>query len=235
MFEVDRDAAKDFVKKYYPEVNITEKEEFRSINAAKKFLKNTNTIWVIKGKTETSQTFIPTTNDVELAKHQVIETLDAFQDYYEEAGFILERKIPSIVEITPEKMYYDGVPLGMTINFENKPFGSGNLSVQTYCAADLVFPISMDSKIHDICFPPIVDKMAKKHKGLFIWDASLLIDRQTGTIYFGEFCSNRVGYNSFFTTLSQLPSVGHFFESVVKKQNPFTLGTVSSSITLHFI
>jgi len=232
LFEIDRDAAKEFVKKYYPHIEIAEKEEFRSINRAKKFLKDTDTIWVIKGKAELSQTFIPTTDNVELAKHQVIETLEAFKDYYEEIGFILERKISSLIEINPEKIYYDGVPLGMTINFENKPIGSGNLSIQTYCAADLIFPVSMDSKIHDICFPPIVDKLAKKHKGLFIWDASLLIDKHSGVIYFGEFCSNRVGYNAFFTEVCQLPSVSYFFESVVQKKNPFTLGTVGSSVTL---
>ncbi len=232
LFEVDRDYSKNFVKKYYPSVQIAEKEEFRTINRAKKFLKDSQTVWVLKGKTEISQTFVPTTNNVELAKRQVIENMEAFKDYYEEAGFILERKIPSVVEITPEKIYYDGVPLGMTINFENKPIGSGNLSIQTYCAADLVFPISMESKIHDICFPPIVDRLAKRHKGLFIWDASLLIDKHTGIVYFGEFCPNRVGYNSFFTELAQLPSTSHFFESVVKKKNPFTLGTVGSSVTL---
>lgn len=232
LFEVDRDAAKDFVQKYYPDVHFTIKKEFRSVRGAKKFLQTTDVVWVVKGKVYTAPTFVPTTNDVELAKRQVVETLEAFIDHYEEAGFILEQKIPSFVEITPEKIYYDGVPLGMTINFENKPLGSGNLSVQTACAADLVFPISMESKIHDIAFPPIVDKLAKRHKGLFIWDASLLINKQTGDVYFGEFCPNRPGYNSFYTELAQLPSVSHFFESVVAKKSPFTLGTVASSLTL---
>jgi len=90
----------------------------------------------------------------------------------------------------------------------------------------------MDNKIHDIAFPPIVDRMAKKHKGLFIWDASLLINKQTGEIYFGEFCSNRPAYNAIFTELSQLHSVSHFFESIVAKKNPFTLGTVGASVML---
>jgi len=231
LFEIDRDGAKDFVKKYYPYIKITEKEEFRSIHRAKIFLKNTDSSWVIKGKSENALTFIPTTNDVELAKYQVIETMEAFKDYYEESGFILEQKISSPIEITPEKIYYDGVPLAMNLDFENKPIGSGNISIQTYCAQDLVFPVSMESKIHDICFPPIVDKLAKRHKGLFVWDASLLIDKQTGTIYFGEFCPNRVGYNAFYTDLCQLPSTSYFFEQVVRKKSPFTLGTVGSSVT----
>ncbi len=234
LFEIDRDTAKNFVRKYYPDIKIAEKEEFRSIRRAKKFLKESNhgQIWVVKGKAEESLTIVPSTKDPELAKWQIIESLDAFQEDYESAGFILEKAILDLVEITPEKIYYDGVPLGMTLNFENKPFGSNNLSIQTGCAADLVFPIGMENKIHDIAFPPIIDKLAKKHKGLFIWDASLLIDRHTGDIYFGEFCPNRPGYNSFFTELCQVPSVNYFFESVVAKKNPFTLGTVGASVTL---
>src|SRR5205085_1700990 len=102
-------------------------------------------------------------------------------------------KIDSIIEITPEKMYYDGVPIGMTIMIENKFIGSGNISFQVGCAGDIVFSADMNEKIHDIAFPPIVDTLAKKHKGLFIWDASLLIDSQTNDVYFGEFCPNRPG------------------------------------------
>lgn len=234
LFEVDRDAAKDFVRKYYPDIKISEKYEFRSIRRAKKFIKEMNggRTWVLKGKVVEAPTVVPNTTDAELAKWQIIEALDAFQDAYESAGFIFEKRIDQIIEMTPEKIYYDGVPLAMTLNFENKTIGSDNLSLQTGCAQDLVFPLDFKNKIHQIAFPPIVDKLAKKHKGLFFWDASLLIDRQTGDIYFGEFCPNRPGYNSFFTELSQLPSVNHFFESVVAGKNPFTPGTVGASVTL---
>ncbi len=234
LFEVDRDFSKNFVKKYYKDVKIAEKAEFRTIRRGKKFLKENNgdKVWVLKGKNLWAPTFVPNTDDPELAKWQVIETLEAFKDYYEDAGFILERKIISVAEVTPERIYYDGKLLSLTINFENKQIGSGNISLQTGCAADLVFPIDLDNKIDKITFPPIIDKMAKKHKGLFIWDASLLIDKKTGDIYFGEFCPNRPGYNSFFTCLSQLPSIHYFFEKIVKKENPFELGTVGVSTTL---
>jgi hypothetical protein len=232
LFEVDRDAAKEFIKKYYPNIVITEKHEFRSIRRAKKFLRETKDVWVLKGKAQSAPTFVPEVNDPELARWQIIETLEAFSDSYEEAGFVLDKKIASPIEITPEKIYYDGVPICMSLNFENKPIGSGNLSLQTGCATDLVFPISMQNRIHDIAFPPIVDKLAKRHKGLFFWDASLLFDKTTGTIHFGEFCPNRPWYNSFFTYLSQMPSTNHFFESVVAQKNPFTLGTVGASVTL---
>lgn len=234
LFEVDRDEAKEFVKKHYQHIRNAEREEFRSIRRAKKYLRETNggTVWVLKGKSSDAPTVVPNTVDPELAKRQIIEALDAFQEAYETAGFMLEKKVNSVIEITPEKIYYDGVPICMTINFENKAFGSENLSLQTGCAADFVFPVDMKNKIHDIAFPPIVDRLAKRHKGLFFWDASLLIDKESGDIYFGEFCSNRPGYNSFFTELCQLPSVHHFFESIVQRKSPFTFGTVGASVTL---
>lgn len=229
LFEIDRDAAKDFVKKNYPDLNVAEKREFSSIEDAKQFLEKSRDIWVLKGKDEGAKTFIPITEDPDLAKKQVMQTLQHFREDYEKVGFILELRIPSVVELTPEKIYYDGVPLAVTVNMENKPIGSANISVQTGCAADLVFPISMEDRICKIAFPPIADELARNHKGLFFWDASLLIDKQRGDIYFGEFCSNRAGYNSFYTELCQVPSVGNFFESVVARKNPFRLGTVGAS------
>ncbi len=123
-------------------------------------------IWVLKGKHDHAKTYVPTMNDVNLAKGQIIEVLNNFPSEYERLGFILEYFIPTIIEMTPEKIYYDGVPIATTMNFENKSFGSGNISIQTGCAEDLIFPTEMEEKINKICFPPIIDEMAKKHKGL---------------------------------------------------------------------
>jgi hypothetical protein len=178
------------------------------------------------------KTFVPDVNDPKLAANQIIETLKENEEAYEGAGFILEQLINAAIEITPEKIYYDGVPLAVVLEFENKPFGSGNISIQTGCSQDLLFPIDMGDKINGIAFPPVVDEMAKQHKGLFYWDASLLIDKRTGKIYFGEFCSNRPGYNSLFAELAQCPSVDHYFSSIAGKESPFELGTVASSVLL---
>jgi hypothetical protein len=232
LFEVDRNMAKDFVKRYYPGLKISEKKDFRLVKDAKLFLKNSHQVWVLKSQTDALQAFVPDTNDPSIARMQILENLETFSDGYESAGFFLEVKIPSIMEYTPEKLYYDGVPLAVTMNLENKSIGSGNISFQVGCAGDLVFPISMESKIHDLAFPPIVDEIAKKHKGFFIWDASILFDRQTGDAYFGEFCPNRPGYNSFFTELAQTPSVHSFFEKIVDKRDPFTVGSVAVSLML---
>jgi len=232
IFEINRNQAKNFVKEHYSHLKISEKKDFRLIKDAEKFLEKTNALWVLKSQTDLIPTFVPHTNNPHVAKKQIIDTLHAFQPYFEDSGFLLEHKIPSIIEITPEKLYYDGIPLGMTILLENKFIGSGNLSFQVGCAGDIVFPADMQGKIHDIAFPPIVDRLAKEHKGLFIWDASLLIDSQTNDVYFGEFCPNRPGYNSFYTELAQLSSVSHFFECVVQKKNPFKIGTVGVSLML---
>lgn len=232
LFEIDRDYAKQFVKQHYPKLYIPEVREFSKVEDAIQFLKETNDIWVLKGKHDHAKTYVPSMNDLKLANNQVIEMLNNFPQEYERLGFILELLIPSIIEMTPEKIYYDGVPLATTMNIENKYFGSGNISIQTGCAEDLVFPIEMEEKINKICFPPIVDEMAKQHKGLFIWDASILINKRDGKMYFGEFCSNRPGYNSLFTELALAGSVTNFFEKIVKKESPFTLGTVATSVRL---
>lgn len=232
LFEVDREFAKEFVKKNYLKLHTPEVKEFSKVDDAIQFLKETNEIWVLKGKHDHAKTYVPTMNDVTLAKGQIIEMLNNFPHEYERLGFILELFIPSIIEMTPEKMYYDGVPIATTLNFENKSFGSGNISIQTGCAEDLIFPTDMDDKINKICFPPIIDEMARQHKGLFIWDASILINKRENKMYFGEFCSNRPGYNSIFTELAQTGSVTQFFEKIIRKESPFTLGTVGTSVRL---
>ncbi len=232
LFEVDRNLSKKFVKKYYPLLKVAENKSFHSVKSATTFLQKSKKVWVLKSQTDNLATLVPKTDSPSQANTQLVEQLLVYKDVYESSGFLLEEKISSVIEITPEKIYYDGVPLGMTVMFENKGIGSGNISYQVGCAGDLVFPVNIESKIHDICFPPIVDKLAKRHKGLFIWDASLLIDSVSGDIYFGEFCPNRLGFNSFLTTLEQMPSIHSYFEHVVQKKNPFHLGTVGVSVTL---
>lgn len=232
LFEIDRDFAKEFVRNNYQKLYIPEVKEFSKAIDGINFLKETNEIWVLKGKHDHAKTYVPTMNDVTLAKGQLIEMLNNFPQEYERLGFILELFIPNVIEMTPEKIYYDGVPLATTMNFENKSFGSGNISIQTGCSEDLVFPTSMEDKINKICFPPIIDEMAQQHKGLFIWDASILINKRDGKMYFGEFCSNRPGYNSLFTEIAQTSSVTQFFEKIIRKESPFTMGTVATSVRI---
>ena len=232
LFERNRDQAKQLVREHYPRLQVPDVKAFDDVLEALEFLKSTEQLWVLKGQDDSVKTFVPDVDDPKLAARQIIETLKENKAAYNCSGFILEELINPAIEITPEKIYYDGVPLAVVLEFENKPFGSGNISIQTGCSQNLLFPIAMGDKINSIAFPPVVDAMAKQHKGLFYWDASLLIDKRTGKIYFGEFCSNRPGYNSLFTELAQCSSVDHYFSSVVRKESPFKLGTVATSVLL---
>jgi hypothetical protein len=232
LLEQDRELAKQFVKTHYPSLHIPLVRDFSHITDAKSFLYKTKDCWVVKGRNDDAQTFIPESDDPRVAANQVMQVLESGKETYEKSGFILEKKIATLIELTPEKIYYDGVPVAIVMNLENKPFGGGNTSIQTGCAQDLVFPLSFEDKIHEIAFPPFIDALAKKHKGLFYWDASLLIDKNDEKIYFGEFCANRPGYNQIFTELAQCETVHDYFSAITQKQTPFPVGTYSASVRM---
>jgi hypothetical protein len=59
-----------------------------------------------------------------------------------------------------------------------------------------------------------------------------LVSKRDGKIFFGEFCSNRPGYNSFFTELSQAKSVSDFFDACIAKQPALKPGTVGASLRI---
>ncbi|MBP7768355.1 hypothetical protein KA082_00775 [Candidatus Woesebacteria bacterium] len=220
-FEIDRFAAKEFAKKHFPDLNIQETHTFSTIAEAEEFLKNTDIIWVIKGFDSMANVYLPQATTSAAASEELIAALHRYREVYERSGFLLERYIINAIEVTPGRMYYDGVLLGETVNFENKTIGEKGSGAQSGCSGDLVFSVEQASKICQVTFPKIVDEMARAHSGLFIWDASLYIDPQTKEIFFGEFLPNRPGYNVFYNQLTQQSSLNSFFESVIHKQNPF--------------
>ena len=136
---------------------------------------------------------------------------------YESQGFILEKKIKDPVEMTPEAQFYNGKLIFMTVDIESKPKNAGDEGEQTGCAQNLVIKIDESSPLAKLAFPPIVYKMAKKHTGLFVWDASILFKDKP---YFGEFCANRWGYDSIFTEIAMCESVTSYFEGLVSGKNP---------------
>ena len=220
-FEIDRDKGKQFVKKYYPRVFVAEVQDFKKVEDARKFLEETDRVWALKGKSEDATTVVPSVDDPMLAAEQILEELDGNPSVYEQNGFILEEKIMDPIELTPQRMYYNGELIFTDLDLELKKLGAGDTGFMTGCAADLVFPIPNNCKLADIAFPPIVAEMAKKHKGLFIWDISLLVDPKTNKMYMGEFCPNRLGWNAFYTEVCQLSTVTDFFEGIVKQKNPY--------------
>jgi hypothetical protein len=90
----------------------------------------------------------------------------------------------------------------------------------------------MSDKINAIAFPPVVDAMAKQHKGLVLLGC-LASHRQTNRQdLLRRILLKPPGYNSLFTELAQCSSVDHYFLSMVREESPFKLGTVATSVLL---
>jgi len=223
-FEEDRDAGKKFVAKHYPTLKVAEVHEFKKIDEGIKFLETdgSGNIYVLKSFDGDGSTVLPMSEDPELAKEEIKGALELEQKEYEKKGYILEQKIINPIEITPEAIFYDGKLVCTNIDIENKPVGSGSVGPMTGCAGNLIFKTDPKEKINKIAFPPIVQKMASLHTGLFVWDASILIDPMTGQTYFGEFCSNRWGYDALFAELSLCDSVSAYFENIIAGNSPYT-------------
>jgi hypothetical protein len=227
--EADRDAGKEIVKKHYKNLKVAEVHEFKKIEEAITFLgSNTaNHTYVLKGYSDDASTVLPAEGktfqlspDVELAKQELIGALEVEQKDFEKKGFLLEQKVVNPLEITPEAVFYNGKLLITCVDIENKPIGAGSTGCMTGCAGNLIIKTNEDEEINKLAFPPFVYEMAKDHTGLFVWDASILIDPKDGQTYFGEFCANRWGWDSFFAELTMCDSVTDYFESIVKGENP---------------
>ena len=218
--EEDRNKGKEFVKEHYPNLKVAQVQEFKTIDEGIEFLEDTEDVWVLKSYSPDGSTVVPMSEEPEAAAEEIVGALKLEQKDYEKLGFILEQKIPDPIEVTPEAQFFNGKLLMTTVDIENKPIGAGSSGPMTGCSSNLIIKTEYKDKINKIVFPPIIHEMAKKHKGLFVWDGSVLIEKKTQDLYFGEFCANRWGWDSFFTNLSMCNSVSDFFESMVKGKNP---------------
>ena len=113
LFERNRDQAKQLVRDHYPRLHVPDVKPFNDVLEALEFLKSTEQLWVLKGQDDSVKTFVPDVDDPKLAARQIIETLKENKAAYDCSGFILEELINPAIEITPEKIYYDGVPLAV--------------------------------------------------------------------------------------------------------------------------
>lgn len=218
--ESDREGAKELVKKHYPGLTIGEVHEFKKAQDGIDFInENEGVQYVLKGNAEGAQTVCPDTKNETLSKEELISHLNNESSSYEQGGFILEERIIDPIEITPEAMWYNGELIAITVDIENKPMGAGNKGKQCGCAQDLVIEISPESELAKIAFPPYIHEEAKKRKGLFVFDAGILM--KDNKFYFTEFCSQRWGWDAFMTELAMCESVGAYFEALVAGQNPF--------------
>lgn len=226
MLEVERDMGKEIVQKHYKELKVAEVHEFKSAQDGITFLQETENAFVLKGQGDTGETIVPTTDDVLQNNQQVIDALERETKSYEEHGFILEQRIMDPVEMTPQLVFWNGEPVYATVDFETKKMMAGELGPTVGCGTNLVLHVDIDDPICKIAFPPYVYEQAKKHKGMFVWDAGILFDRTTDTPYFTEFCSNRVGWDSFPTEVAMAGDrdgeqiATPYFKNLVKGKDP---------------
>jgi phosphoribosylamine-glycine ligase len=208
--EKDRQAGKDFAKKYYPEVKVAEVHEFKKADDAIKFLdEQKESIFVLKSEGSNAETVVPATTDVDLARRQVVGALQTESRDYERGGFTLEEKIRKPIEITPVMVFWDGKPLYSIVELENKPLGSGNIGRLTGGCQNLTIRTHLECRLNEIAFPPIIYEMAKKQPGLSIYDAGLLFDGEGDEFYFTEFCSLRAGFDGAFSQIAMSANRNH--------------------------
>lgn len=226
-WEVDRQSAKEVVKKNYPDIEVMESQEFTKVEDGIKFLEeqDSDNVYVLKSLGDSGETVVPKTDDPEACKQLVIDTLNQDKGAYEQNGFLLEQKILDAVEITPEMIFWDGEPVCSSIDIETKTLGGSEKGPNYGCLTNLIVKTELDDKINKMAFPKYVHDLAKTRKGMFIIDAGLLFDRKTGKAYFTEYCSNRLGWDSFPTDLSmcgdQKRMATPFFEKLIQGENPF--------------
>lgn len=233
LLEADRAAGKDMVRKFYPGLKLAEVVEFDKVEEAMKFLEGTPDLWVLKSNDPNGETVVPQKNDPEMAAKIVMDALDEGRQFYEKAGFILERKIEKPLEITPMICFYNGEVVFTDIDIELKHYGSGDSGGMVGCSANLVFPTLLDARINKIAFPPKVYEMAKTRKGLFVIDASILFDPKDDGAYFGEFCP-RFGYDALFTEIELAGGTDKFFNAIVSGRSPFETATGKYGAAVRF-
>lgn len=218
-FEKSREGAIEFVKKNYPGIETIPFTEVKNVDEAVKFLDENEGVFVIQSEGDFVSTYVPQTDEPEIAKEQSIGQLNKYKADYDKGGIILKTKLIDPIEITPQIVFYNGKPVFTDLDIETKNMGNGkNNGPQVGCGQNLIISTEMDEKINKLAFPPIVYEMAKEHTGLFVWDISLYLHE--GKIYFGEFCSNRLGYDAAITEMTMAGGVGSYFISIMNGQNP---------------
>lgn len=218
-FEKDRDAAMQFVQEVYPDISIIPFKLFSNVTNAVAFLNRSDKVYVIQSKGDYVATMVPKTDDPEMEREQMINQLERNKEEYNKGGIILKEKLSKPIEITPQIVFVDGKPAFTDLDIETKNIGDGeNNGPQVGCGTNLIVRTNIDDKINVISFPPAVYEMAAARTGIFVWDISLYFMQDA--IYFGEFCSNRFGYDSLMTEITMAGSVRAFFESLMIGSNP---------------
>jgi hypothetical protein len=227
-YELEKDRAKamEFVESNYSMVKIIPYHEFSTVEEARQYVEETEVPLVIQSEGDHVPTICPG-DDVEMNHAEILAALDKYASEYSKGKIIIKEKLVRPIEITPQIVFWNGQPVFTDVDIETKNLGDGeNNGNQVGCATNLVVGTEFNDPINEIAFPPIVYAMAKKRKGLFVWDISLYITENG--IYFGEFCPNRFGYDSLLTEMTMAHGPHAFFEKIMSGENPisdFKFGT----------
>jgi len=211
--EKDRDYAKAFVEENYPEVEVAEHEDFKTVQDALKYMdKKSDMLFVLKGNSDECPTVVPSLDDPKVNRELIVDSLQRYEKWYTKDGFSLEEKISDVIEFTPEAYSYDGQVIGVSVDIEHKHLGSRGGQMEG-CSIDLVAWQDIDSPIYDMFLAPLEKQMLRPDE-LSIWDISLFWSPSRKAFFFGEFCSNRPGYDAVFAEISSSGGTEKWIEKV---------------------
>lgn len=223
--EKDREASQEFVKKNYSgQLKVIESQSLKSADDGIAIVEDSDKLWVLKSHGNLAETIVPKTMSLELNHAQIIGALRRDAKDYEKGGFLIEQKIRRPIEFTPEIAFWDGEPIYSQVEIECKPIGAGDVGRDGGGAINLVVKTSLRDPISKAFFPEAVFTMAKKRRGLFIFDAGILYDPEAKEYFFTEFAGNRWSWGGAYSEMAMAQLYGktasNYFESVAKGENP---------------
>lgn len=219
-FEKGREGAMKFVEEHYPDVKIIPHQKYDTVEEARKAVEESEVPLVIQSEGDSVPTIVGD-DDVEQSKSLILSALDKHEKDYSGSKIILKEKLIRPIEITPQIVFWNGEPVFTDVDIETKNIGDGeNNGNQVGCGTNLIVRTDLDDPINEIAFPKKVYEMAKEHTGIFVWDISLYLTEDG--IFFGEFCSNRFGYDALMTEMCMSHGPSEYFEKIMAKQNPLS-------------
>lgn len=246
--EADRDFAKRFVMKNYPGVKVAEVEEFKDIQDGIEFINESDEFWALKGNDSSASTVVPRANLIGNVKAELIDALQSGKESYEKKGFILERQIRDGLEVCPEMIFMDGKRVISNVDLEDKAFSATDASEMFGCSLNVIVSTPLDCPLNEVAFPQAVDKLAKKHQGLYYIDANFLI--KDGEYYYLEYCPNRMGYDAVYAEIDMSSGPSNYFNSLLHGVSPYKKkygvgkrgfaqkreedGSIKDNISIHF-
>lgn len=210
--EKDREKAKQFVTKNYPNLEVAEYHDFLKVGDAIRFLAGEKKkLWVLKSHGQEGDTIVPTGEDVEKNHAMIVDTLERHAKEYQADGFILEEKIPDLVEFTPEAIAIDGQVRFVNLNLESKILGARTGEL-VGCNLSLVYWQELDGPLYNEFLRPMEDFMLRDGE-VTIWDAAVAYSPSRKNYFFLEYCANRPGYDSIY---GEVATYGGFVEEYLE-------------------